>query len=132
MTLQARVADAEALAVSVLPAIALALRQGDVAACDVAAAHLRDLVTKAPADVAAAVCEAVAKNDDIVDAAFVQALDRARLSDAAQRALVTAIMTILNHDDAKDATSAMARASPVFLPVLMRFIAQEMPVSTCR
>jgi hypothetical protein len=122
----------DAAAVAALPAIALNLRQGDVAACDSAAAELRDLVMKAPADAAAAICVAVAKNDDVVDAAFVRALGRAGLSDAAQRALVSAIMTILLYDDAQDAATAMMRASPDFLPALLRIIAQEVPVSTCR
>jgi hypothetical protein len=122
----------EDAAVAVFPSIALALRQGDAAARDSAAAQLRDLVTKAPADAAAAVCVAVAKSDDVVDAAFVQALVRADLSDAAQHSLVTAMMALLLHDDAKDASTALMRASPVYLLVLLRIIAQELPVSTCR
>ena len=89
----------EDAAVAVFPSIALALRQGDAAARDSAAAQLRDLVTKAPADAAAAVCVAVAKSDDVVDAAFVQALVRADLSDAAQHALATAMVALLIHDE---------------------------------
>ena len=119
-------------ALAALPAIALALRHGDASACDSAAAQLRDLVTKAPADAAAAVCVAVAKHGDIVDAAFVQALGRQGLSDAAQHALVVAMMTILLPDDAKEASTALMHASPVFLPILLRIIEQELPVSVCR
>ena len=115
-----------------LPAIALALRHGDASACDSAAAQLRDLVTKAPSDDAAAVCVAVAKHGDIVDAAFVQALGRQGLSDAAQHALVVAMMTILLHDDAKEASTALMHASPVFLHIFLRIIEQELPVSVCR
>jgi hypothetical protein len=122
----------EAAAIAAFPSIALALRQGDAAALDSAAAQLRDLVTKAPADAAAAVCVAVAKSDDVVDAAFVQALGRADLSDAAQHALATTMMALFFHDDAKDASTALMRACPVYLPVLLRIIAQQLPVSTCR
>jgi hypothetical protein len=122
----------EAAAIAVFPSIALALRQGDAAALDSAAAQLRDLVTKAPADAAAAVCVAVAKSDDVVEAAFVQALGRADLSDAAQHALVTTMMALLLHNDAKDACTVLMRAAPVYLPAFLRIIAQELPVSTCR
>ncbi len=122
----------EAAAIAAYPSIALALRQGDAAALDSTTAQLRDLVTQAPADAAAAVCVAVAKSDDLVDAAFVQALGRADLSDAAQHALATTMMALLVHDDAKDASTALMRACPVYLPVLLRLIAQELPVSTCR
>ncbi len=62
-----------------LPAIAAALRLSNPFACAAAAAQLRDLVTKAPADAAAAVCVEVARHD-VVDAAFVRALGRAGLS----------------------------------------------------
>ena len=119
-------------ALAALPAIAVALRHGDASACDSAAAQLRDLVTKAPADAAAAVCVAVAKHGDIVDAAFVQALGRQGLSDTAQHALVVAMMTILLPDDAKEASTALMHASPVFLLILLRIIEQELPVSVCR
>ena len=121
-----------AAAIAALPAIAAALRLGDPAACDAAAAQLRELVEKAPADAAAAVCVAVARHDDVVDAAFVHALGRAGLSDAAQHALVTAMMTILFHDDAIEAGTALMRAASVFLPALQRIIARELPASSCR
>ena len=128
----AATAAPDPVATAALPAIALALRHGDASACDSAAAQLRDLVTKAPADAAAAVCVAVAKHGDIVDAAFVQALGRQGLSDTAQHALVVAMMTILLPDDALEASTALMHASPVFLPILLRIIEQELPVSVCR
>ncbi len=115
-----------AAAIAALPAIAAALRLGD------AAAQLRDLVEKAPADAAAAVCVAVARHDDVVDAAFVHALVRAGLSDAAQHALVTAMLTILFRGDANDAGTALMRAASVFLPALQRIIARELPALSCR
>ena len=121
-----------AAAIAALPSIALALRQGDASACANAAAQLLDLVANAPADAAASVSVTVAKSDDIIDAAFVQALGRADVSDVAQHALVTAMMMILLHDDAKEAGTALMRASPVHLPAFLRIIAQELPVSTCR
>ena len=132
MTAPAPAPSPDVAALAALPAIAVSLRHGDAPACDSAAAQLRDLVTKAPADAAAAVCVAVAKHGDIVDAAFVQALGRQGLSDAAQHALVDAMMTILLHDDAKEASAALMHASPVFLPILLRIIEQELPVSVCR
>ena len=119
-------------AAAALPTIALALRQGDAAACDAAAVQLRDLVAKAPGDTQAAVCVAIAKNGEVVDAAFVQALGRQGLSDAAQHSLVLAMMTMLLHDDAKEGSTAMMQACPHYLPTLLRIIAQEQPVATCR
>jgi hypothetical protein len=115
-----------------LPAIAAALRLSNPFACAAAAAQLRDLVTKAPADAAAAVCVEVARHDDVVDAAFVRALGRAGLSEAAEHALVTAMMTILRHDDCKESGTALMRAASVFLPALQRIIARELPASSCR
>ncbi len=115
-----------------LPAIASALRQIDASVWDTAAAQLQDLVTNAPARAAAAVCVAVAKNADAVHSAFVQALVRPGLSEAAQHSLVLAMMAILDHDDAKELSTAMVRACDVFLPALLRIIAQEHPVSSCR
>ena len=103
----------EHAAVAAFPSIAVALRQGDAAARDSAAAQLRDLVTKAPADAAAAVRVAVAKSDDVVDAAFVQALVRADLSDAAQHALVSSMTTMLLQDDVKEASTAIMQATRV-------------------
>ncbi len=132
MTAPAPAPSPDVAALAALPAIAVALRHGDASACDSAAAQLRDLVTKAPADAAAAVCVAVAKHGDVVDAAFVQALGRQGLSDTAQHALVVAMMTILLPDDAKEASTALMHASPVFLPILLRIIEQELPVSVCR
>ena len=132
MTAPAPAPSPDVAALAALPAIAVALRHGDASACDSAAAQLRDLVTKAPADAAAAVCVAVAKHGDIVDAAFVQALGRQGLSDTAQHALVVAMMTILLPDDSKEASTALMHASPVFLPILLRIIEQELPVSVCR
>ena len=132
MTAPAPAPSPDVAALAALPAIAVALRHGDASACDSAAAQLRDLVTKAPADAAAAVCVAVAKHGDIVDAAFVQALGRQGLSDTAQHALVDAMMTILLHVDALEASTALMLASPVFLPILLRIIEQELPVSVCR
>ena len=132
MTAPAPAPSPDVAALAALPAIAVALHHGDASACDSAAAQLRDLVTKAPADAAAAVCVAVAKHGDIVDAAFVQALGRQGLSDTAQHALVVAMMTILRPDDSKEASTALMHASPVFLPILLRIIEQELPVSVCR
>ena len=132
MTAPAPAPSPDVAALAALPAIAVALRHGDASACDSAAAQLRDLVTKAPADAAAAVCVAVAKHGDIVDAAFVQALGRQGLSDTAQHALVVAMMTILFYDDSQEASTALMHASPVFLPILLRIIEQELPVSVCR
>ena len=132
MTAPAPAPSPDVAALAALPAIAVALRHGHASACDSAAAQLRDLVTKAPADAAAAVCVAVAKHGDIVDAAFVQALGRQGLSDTAQHALVVAMMTILRPDDSKEASTALMLASPVFLPILLRIIEQELPVSVCR
>jgi hypothetical protein len=122
----------EAAAIAAFPFVALALRQGDAAARNSAAAQLRDLVTQAPADAAAAVCVALAKSDDVVEGAFVQALGRADPSDAAQHALATTMMVLLRHEDAKDASTSLMRAGPVYLPAFLRIIAQELPVSTCR
>jgi len=119
-------------AIAALPAIALALRQGDASSCEHAAVRLKDLVTQAAGDAQAAVCVATAKISEVVDAAFVQALGRQGLSDAAQHALVLTMMSMLNHDDVKEASSAMMQACPVYLPILLRIIAQEQPVSTCR
>ena len=119
-------------ALAALPAIALALRFGDAAACDSAAAQLRDLVATAPEDAAAAVSAAVATDENTVEAAFELALGRAGLSDDAQHALVTAMMMILHHDVAKEAETALVRASPVFLTTLQRIIAQQLPVSASR
>jgi hypothetical protein len=119
-------------AVAALPAIALALRHGDASACEAAAVQLRDIVTKAPADAQAAVCVAVARNGEVVDAAFVQALGRPGLSDAAQHALVNAMMTMIAHDDVKEASTAMMQVCSVYLPILLRIIAQEQPVAACR
>ena len=36
------------------------------------------------------------------------------------------------HDDVKEASSAMMQACPVYLPILLRIIAQEQPVVACR
>jgi hypothetical protein len=119
------------VAPAALPAIALALRHGDASAREAAAVQLRHIVTKAPAD-AQAVCVAVAGHSDVVDAAFVQALGRPGLSEAAQHALVTAMMTMMSYDGVKEACTAMMQASPVYMPVLLRIIAQEQPVSACR
>jgi hypothetical protein len=121
-------------AVAALPAIALALRQGDASACEAAAVQLRDIVTKAPADAQAAVCVAVARNSEVVDAAFVQALGRLELSDATQHALVSAMMKLYMqvYDACNEPSSAMMQACPVYLPILLRIIAQEQPVSSCR
>jgi len=125
-------------AIAALPAIALALRQGDGSSCEHAAVRLRDLVTKAAAEAAgdaqAAVCGAIANNGEVVDAAFVQALGRQGLSDAAQRALVLTMMSLYMkfYDVCNDPSSAMMQASFLFLPILLRIISQEQPVSTCR
>ena len=96
--------------------------------------QLRDIVTKAPADVQAAVCVAVARNVEVVDAAFVQALGRPGLSDAAQHALVNAMMKLYMqvYDTCNEPSSAMMQACPVYLPILLRIIAQEQPVAICR
>ncbi len=80
MTAPAPAPSPDVAALAALPAIVVAMRHGDAAACDSAAAQLRDLVTKAPADAAASVRVAVAKHGDIVDAVFVQALGRQGLS----------------------------------------------------
>ena len=119
---------------AVLPAIALALRQGDAAACETAALQLRDIVTKAPADAQAALCVAVASDSDVVNSAFVQALGRPRLSDAAQHALVHTMTKIYvqAYDICNEPSSAMMQACPVFLPILLRIMAQEQPVAACR
>ena len=61
-----------------------------------------------------------------------QALGRPGLSDAAQHALVTTMMTMLLHDDVKEASSAMMQASPAYLPILLRIIDQEHPVAAYR
>ena len=134
MTAPAAAPSPDVAALAALPAIAGALRHGDASACDSAAAQLRDLVTKAPANAAAAVCVVVAKHGDIVDAAFVQALGRQGLSDAAQHALVDAMMAVYLKvpDDCNDPSSAMMQASSRFLPILLHVVAQERPVSSCR
>jgi hypothetical protein len=77
---------------------------------------------------------AIAKNGEVVDAAFVQALGRQELSEGAQHALVLAMtsMYMKVHDVCNDPSSAMMQASPLFLPLLLRVIAQEQPVATCR
>ena len=90
------------------------------------------MVTNAAADAQAAACEAIAKNGEVVEAAFVQALGRQGLSDGAQHALVVAMMTMLLHDDVKEASTPMMQACPHYLPLLQRVIAQEQPVATCR
>jgi hypothetical protein len=117
-------------ALAQLPAIALALRDADISVLEAAAVQLRDLVV-AP-DAAADVCAAVANHSEVVDAAFVRALGRPGLSAASQHALVLAMMTIFRHDDTKDASTPLMRSCPLYLPVLLRIIAQELPVSTCR
>ena len=119
-------------AIAALPSFALALRQGDASACERAAVQLRDLVTNAPGGTEAAICVAIAKNGEAVDAAFVQALGRQGLSEGAQHALVVAMMTMLRHDDVKEASTPMMQACPHYLPLLLRVIAQEQPVATCR
>ena len=121
-------------AIAALPSIALALRQGDASACERAAVQLRDLVANAPGGTEAAICVAIAKNGEVVDAAFVQALGRQELSDGAQHALVVAMtsMYMKAYDACNDPSSAMMQASPLFLPLLLRVIAQEQPVATCR
>ena len=127
----AATAAPDPVATAALPAIALALRHGDASAREAAAVQLRNIVTKAPAD-AQAVCMAVAGHSDVVDAAFVQALGCPGLSEAAQHALVTAMMTMMSYDGVKEACTAMMRACPVYMPVLLRIIAQEQPVAACR
>ena len=121
-------------AIAALPAIALALHQGDASACERAAVQLRDLVVNAPGGTEAAICVAIAKNGEVVDAAFVQALGRQDLSDGAQHALVVAMtsMYMKAYDACNDPSSAMMQASPLYLPLLLRVIAQEQPVATCR
>jgi hypothetical protein len=119
-------------AAAALSAIALALRQGNAVTCQAAVVQLRDIVTNATADDQAAVCVAVARSSDVVDAAFVQLLGHPGLSDAAQHALVTTMMTMLLHDDVKEASTALMQACPVFLPILLRIIAQEQPSAACR
>ncbi len=119
-------------AAAALPAIALGLRLADAAACEAAALQLRDMVTNANGDAQTAVCVALARSSDVVDAAFVLALGRSGLSDAAQHALVTAMMTMLLHDDVKEVSTAMMLACPVYLPILLRIIAQEQPPAACR
>ena len=120
--------------IAALPSIALSLRQGDASACERAAVQLRDLVANAPGGTEAAICAAIAKNGEVVDAAFVQALGRQELSDGAQHALVVAMLTMYMkaYDVCNDPSSAMMQASPLFLPLLLRVIAQEQPVATCR
>ena len=94
--------------------------------------QLRDIVTKAPADAQAAVCVAVARSVEV--AAFGQALGRPGLSDAAQHALVNAMMKLYMqvYDTCNEPSSAMMQACPVYLPILLRIIAQEQPVAICR
>jgi hypothetical protein len=77
---------------------------------------------------------AVARSSDVVDAAFVRALGRPGLSDAVQHALVTTMKTMYMqaYDTCNEPSSAMMQASPVYLPVLLRIIAQEQPVAACR
>jgi hypothetical protein len=125
--------NADPAAIAALPALALALCQDDASAFEVAAVQLRDFVTKnSDDDAQAAVCVAVARSCEVVDAAFVQALRRPLLSDTAQRALLTTMMTMLNHDDVMEVSTAMMQACPLYLPILLRIIAQEQPVSVCR
>ena len=121
-------------ALAMLPAIALSLREGNAFACESASLQLRDLVTKAPSDAATAVSVAVASSGEIVDAAFLHALGRMDLSQAAQHALVLTMKTLYMkaHDECTCPSSAMMLGSPVFLPILQRIIAQEQPVSACR
>ena len=128
------IAAPDSAAIAALPAIAAALRLGDAAACDAAAAQLRDLVEKAPANAAAAVCLAVATSEEAVDAAFVCALQRSDLSGQAQHALVTAMTAVYLkvYDECNRPSSPMMQASPIFLPILLCIIAREQPVSTCR
>jgi hypothetical protein len=121
-------------ALAVLPALALALRRGDASACESASFQLRDLVTKAPADAATAICIAVVSSIDIVESAFVHALGRLDLSQEAQHALILTmkVLYMKAHDECTRPSSAMMLGSPVFLPILQRIIAQEQPVSACR
>ena len=42
------------------------------------------------------------------------------------------MMTMLPHDDVKEASSAMMQASPAYLPILLRIIDQEQPVAAYR
>ena len=70
------------------------------------------MVTNAAADAQAAACEAIAKNGEVVEAAFVQALGRQGLSDGAQHALVLTTMSVLLHDDAKEASTHKCKRVP--------------------
>jgi hypothetical protein len=92
------------------------------------------MVTNAPADVEAAVCTAIVNNSDVVDSAFVQALSHPGLSDTAQHALVVTLASIYLkiYDVCNDPSSALMKRSPLVLPILLRIIAQEQPVATCR
>ncbi len=121
-------------AIATLPSIALSLRRGDAAACNSAAAQLRDLVTKAPADTATEVCAAVAAHGDVVDASFVQALGRADMDGGTQHALVLAMLALYMqvHEECNEPSSPMMQASPIFIPILTSIIAREDPVSTSR
>jgi hypothetical protein len=126
--------DFHAAATAALPSITLALRHGDESSCESAALQLRDLVTTAPADAAAVLYTSIAKSSDVVDAAFVQALGRRELSAKSQHALVHTMMTLYMkvYDDCNEPSSAMMLASPLFLPMLLRIMGQEQPVSVCR
>lgn len=129
-----RMTAPDAAALEMLPAIALALRQGDQSAFKSAALQLKDLVTNAPAHAAAALYSFIVKNGDVVDAAFVQALGRCELSEECQHALVLTMMTLYMkvYDDCNDPSSPMMQASPFFLPILLSIMAREHPVSACR
>ena len=126
--------DFHAAAFAALPAITLALRHGDESSCESAALQLRDLVTNAPADAAAVLYTSIAKSSDVVDAAVVQALGRRELSAKSQHALVHTMMTLYMkvYDDCNEPSCAMMLASPLFLPILLRIMSQEQPVSACR
>ncbi len=117
-----------------LSTIAINLRQCDASACEAAALQLLDMVTAAPVSSQAAFCAAVASAIEVVDAGLVQTLGRAELSSTAQRALMTAMMTIYMKvfDICNEPSSAMTQASPAYLPVVLRIIAQEQPVAACR
>jgi hypothetical protein len=125
---------ADSAALEVLPAVVLALRHGGQPDCDRAAFQLRDLVTKAPADAAAALFASIVNNSEIVDAAFVQALGRCELSEESEQALMVTMMTLYMkvYDDCNEPLSPMMQASPLFLPILLRIMAREQPVSACR
>ena len=124
----------DAAVIAELPAITLALRQGGESACEAAAVQLHDIVVKAPSDTKNSVCIAIASNGEVIDAAFVQALGRPEISVSMQQALVSTMMSIYLtvHDFCNEPSSAMMQASPLFLPILLRIIAQEQPVSVCR